>query len=56
MAGRMNRAKGRFAEAIGALFDNKKLKDKGRAARVKGTTKLKANSAAGRIRSRAPRR
>jgi uncharacterized protein YjbJ (UPF0337 family) len=56
MAGRMDRAKGRVAEAIGALFDNKKLKDKGRAARVMGTTKVKANSAAGRMRSRTPRR
>ena len=56
MAGRMDRAKGRIAEALGALFDNKELKDKGRASRVMGTTKGKAAGAADKIRGRTRRR
>jgi uncharacterized protein YjbJ (UPF0337 family) len=56
MAGRMDRAKGRVAEALGALLDNKKLKDKGRAARMVGTTKGKAAGAADEVRDRTPGR
>ena len=54
MAGRMDRAKGRVAEALGALFDNKKLKDKGRASRVMGTTKGKAADSADDVKDRTP--
>jgi uncharacterized protein YjbJ (UPF0337 family) len=50
----MDRAKGRLAEALGALFDNKKLKDKGRASRVLGTTKGKAGRARDEVRDRTP--
>jgi uncharacterized protein YjbJ (UPF0337 family) len=45
MAGRARRGKGRLMESWGALTDNKKLKDKGRALQGEGA----ARSAAGRV-------
>ncbi|HYY22306.1 MAG TPA: hypothetical protein VE780_10550 [Thermoleophilaceae bacterium] len=54
MAGRLDRAKGRLAESIGALLDNKRLKDKGRASRVKGSTKGKIDQVADEVRDRTP--
>jgi uncharacterized protein YjbJ (UPF0337 family) len=55
MAGRLDRAKGRLAESLGALLDNKELKDKGRAARIKGTTEHKAGRFADKVRGRVRR-
>jgi uncharacterized protein YjbJ (UPF0337 family) len=54
VAGRLDRAKGRVAEALGALMDNKRLKDKGRVSRVKGTTKNKLGRAVDAVRQRTP--
>jgi len=39
MGGRADKAKGRIKEAVGALSDNKRLKDKGRDDRAKGSAK-----------------
>ncbi len=45
MAGRVKRGRGRLMESVGALTDNKRLKDKGRLLRGEGT----ARSAADRV-------
>ena len=45
MAGRIKRGRGRLMESVGALTDNKRLKDKGRLLRGQG----KARSAADRV-------
>jgi uncharacterized protein YjbJ (UPF0337 family) len=37
MAGRGKRTKGRFREALGALTDNKEMKDKGRFDQARGS-------------------
>ena len=49
MAGRSRRTKGRLAESIGALVDNKRFKDKGRFERVRGTAKKRASKAARKV-------
>ena len=45
MPGRTQRAKGRVMEAIGALSDNKKTKDKGRLNQFIGSGKKKTGKA-----------
>jgi uncharacterized protein YjbJ (UPF0337 family) len=45
MAGRTQRGKGRVMEAVGALTDNKKTKDKGRLHQLIGSTKKKGHKA-----------
>ena len=45
MAGRVKRGRGRLMESVGALTDNKRLKDKGRLLRGEG----RARSAADRV-------
>ena len=47
MAGRVKRGRGRLMESVGALTDNKRLKDKGRVLRGQGT----ARSAADRVKT-----
>ena len=49
MAGRAKRAKGRTKESLGALTDNKKLKDKGRADQAAGTVRKKARRAVNKV-------
>jgi uncharacterized protein YjbJ (UPF0337 family) len=39
MGGRTDRAKGRVKESVGALADDKRLKDSGRLDQAKGTVK-----------------
>jgi uncharacterized protein YjbJ (UPF0337 family) len=45
MAGRTQRGKGRLMEAIGALTDNKKAKDKGRLHQLVGSGRKKGRKA-----------
>lgn len=45
MAGRTTNAKGRIKESVGALKDDKALKDKGRVEQARGTVKKNANKA-----------
>ena len=50
MAGRTKRAKGRVKESLGAVADNKRLKDKGRVDQAKGSTKKRADKAVDKLR------
>ena len=45
MAGRTQRAKGRLMEAVGALMNNKKAKDKGRLNQLIGGGRKKSRRA-----------
>ena len=49
MAGRADRAKGRIKEALGALADNKRVKDKGRVDQAKGSTKKRVDKATDKV-------
>jgi uncharacterized protein YjbJ (UPF0337 family) len=50
MGGRTETAKGRLKESVGALIDNKRLKDKGRVEQATGTAKKTAGRVADKIR------
>jgi uncharacterized protein YjbJ (UPF0337 family) len=52
MAARTRRGTGRLKEAWGALTDNKKIKDKGRRDRMRGTAKKHAGRVAGKVKRR----
>ena len=45
MGGRMDEVKGRFEEAVGALFDDNKLRDKGKTDQAVGKVKRAAQTA-----------
>ena len=45
MSGRLDRAKGRVKESLGALADHKRLKDKGRVEQAKGSVKKRTAKA-----------
>ena len=45
MSGRLDRAKGRVKESLGALADHKRLKDKGRVDQAKGSVKKRSTKA-----------
>jgi uncharacterized protein YjbJ (UPF0337 family) len=45
MGGRMDVVKGRFEEAVGALFNDNKLRDKGKADQAVGKVKQAAQTA-----------
>lgn len=49
MSGKTRRAKGRVKESVGALTDDKELKDKGRVDQAVGTAKKKAGAAAKKV-------
>ena len=52
MAGRAKRAKGRAKESLGALADNKKLKDKGRVDQAEGTARKKTRRAVDKVKDK----
>jgi uncharacterized protein YjbJ (UPF0337 family) len=49
MSGRTDRAKGRLKESLGALADDKRMKDKGRAKQAKGSTKKRVAKAVDKV-------
>ena len=47
MAGKLRRGRGRLMQSVGALTDNKRLKDKGRLVQSEGTARRAADRAKG---------
>jgi uncharacterized protein YjbJ (UPF0337 family) len=49
MAGRTQKAKGRVKESVGALANDKEMKDRGRADQAAGSVKKQAGKAADKV-------